>query len=1225
MGRTGRGTEARTRRNPMSADRAEGAPGGVDPSRAGIKGLQGTVGNRAVRALLSNGGGSAHPEGDDMALEREAEQVARQVVAGTHAPPPAAEGGGEGLPAGDSGAGGVPPLSPPGSGVRTGIMTGLPIPVRSALSAQGRPLEAKHRSLLESHLGTDLRDVRLHVGARADRAARSLRARAFTLGSDIAFREGAYAPGSSEGLHLLAHEAAHVVQQRVVGERIQRTEDDEEGGSEAPSGVAFLFTVRVDRVMDSSALLLEFVSQYHGVPIDEAIEVQARRGWRWSSPGENPSVTPEDVANGYKLVRVRDRSIRQATPSERTQLRREYGRLPGAERRAITAETNRLFWERTQYRPGEELGDSPDDVRMRVYWNQIREELVRRRVAIRELPDPIREMIFGETGAPLRPSEYGQLLRVAEKLMSLTEEERLAYLERTTARTRDLSVFEAAIDRYMDELRERQRAAEERERAKTRLFGLDAVYRQYRDFIGLRRRGHAVRALGAAAPAGGGLRRIQQTMEDRAREDLTENLARHGFDSIASFEAAIDGFKLAFRTEARLIARELLDRYEHLLMTQEERYTEASAGSELHAQLAPARPHYEEARRYRRNAAAAPANALGGIEANMYWSDRAAGAEAQGRTQVRRLEGEHPLINESRLNQERLVMADDPATVMLDHIRDRRRDVHRTRRNLDEKPNLVWDLDVLVEIGKQQQDIQPGSIYDMIIQDHLRDEAISRAIVQIAIAILAIAAGLLTFGKGTIAVLGASAAFGIGAYTAWEEFRQWEVQHAAHGARLLSNDPSFAWVVVAVVGAGLDLAAAGAALRAMRGSVQTFNRTGDLLELERNLRRLSDVDDALRRTVMRAARAESEAKEAWRIARSRYYGRAYAVIDPLVTPLLNLAVHFTYPVYLSMRRGIVGIERFLLTREARSLIGNFRHLTPEQLARVRTAYETAVSNAQRVANHGHALRMPDSEIQHFLQIWNRNPSMSANALMDQMTHWAQPLQRSGRARWREAPEMILDPDTRRLLPDFEHRIAGTGGIERIRAREVPLEGRMSVTIEGEILPRRLTRRAEDVSDTRRRAPDFNTNRANLFTPEEAFPNLTRAQRAEWQRLHLWGPGFGDEAAAGMMWGPRNVNLRWQNDSVERYIRDLAVMAQENGARTRLRATAISWENPTPGGWMAPQGEHFLKRAQYEVTIVRPNQPNTSVTITLDVAEPPAVRAIPSIDPPHAMNLADLFP
>ena len=84
--------------------------------------------------------------------------------------------------------------------------------VRSARTG-GRPLPEQTRSYFESRMGRDFGDVRVHTGAQADEAARSLNARAFTLGSDVVFRAGEYRPHTRSGKRLLAHELTHVVQQ----------------------------------------------------------------------------------------------------------------------------------------------------------------------------------------------------------------------------------------------------------------------------------------------------------------------------------------------------------------------------------------------------------------------------------------------------------------------------------------------------------------------------------------------------------------------------------------------------------------------------------------------------------------------------------------------------------------------------------------------------------------------------------------------------------------------------------------------------------------------------------------------------------------------------------------------------------------------------------------------------------------------------------------------------
>lgn len=82
-----------------------------------------------------------------------------------------------------------------------------------AASATGTTIDGAVQRRLEGGLGADLTGVRVHTGGEADSLARSVNAVAFTTGPDIFFRAGAYQPQSSEGMHLLAHEAAHTVQQ----------------------------------------------------------------------------------------------------------------------------------------------------------------------------------------------------------------------------------------------------------------------------------------------------------------------------------------------------------------------------------------------------------------------------------------------------------------------------------------------------------------------------------------------------------------------------------------------------------------------------------------------------------------------------------------------------------------------------------------------------------------------------------------------------------------------------------------------------------------------------------------------------------------------------------------------------------------------------------------------------------------------------------------------------
>jgi hypothetical protein len=88
--------------------------------------------------------------------------------------------------------------------------------------ATGAPLPAAPRERLEASLHADLGDVRVHDDPEANRAATDLGAQAFTVGQDISFAPGRLAPDDPFGMHLLAHEVAHTVQQGNGGSRGQR-------------------------------------------------------------------------------------------------------------------------------------------------------------------------------------------------------------------------------------------------------------------------------------------------------------------------------------------------------------------------------------------------------------------------------------------------------------------------------------------------------------------------------------------------------------------------------------------------------------------------------------------------------------------------------------------------------------------------------------------------------------------------------------------------------------------------------------------------------------------------------------------------------------------------------------------------------------------------------------------------------------------------------------------
>ncbi|MDH3403175.1 MAG: DUF4157 domain-containing protein, partial [Acidobacteriota bacterium] len=93
-------------------------------------------------------------------------------------------------------------------------------------------------------------------------AARAVSARAYTLGSDVVFRAGAYRPGTADGRHLLAHELTHVVQQTPTASSGLLQRQDPEGAqppaAAAPAQQPAVCPVQpLTAITDAEALLME--------------------------------------------------------------------------------------------------------------------------------------------------------------------------------------------------------------------------------------------------------------------------------------------------------------------------------------------------------------------------------------------------------------------------------------------------------------------------------------------------------------------------------------------------------------------------------------------------------------------------------------------------------------------------------------------------------------------------------------------------------------------------------------------------------------------------------------------------------------------------------------------------------------------------------------------------------------------------------------------------------
>lgn len=194
---------------------------------------------------------------------------------------------------------------------QSGQIDAEPVSVDRALAGSGRPLEPALRQDMEHRFGHDFSQVRVHTGAEAEQSAREVNANAYTLGQDIVFGAGRFAPGVDDGQRLIAHELAHVVQQSS-GAAVLQIQRDEANGTEqettAPSTSVeirtelatgrdfryFLFLVR--QILKSRGSKLtedeEFVLKHHlrSLPIQE-IKVLEKELLLWPKFGKIEKIT----------------------------------------------------------------------------------------------------------------------------------------------------------------------------------------------------------------------------------------------------------------------------------------------------------------------------------------------------------------------------------------------------------------------------------------------------------------------------------------------------------------------------------------------------------------------------------------------------------------------------------------------------------------------------------------------------------------------------------------------------------------------------------------------------------------------------------------------------------------------------------------------------------------------------------------------------------------------
>src|SRR6266481_1369679 len=98
----------------------------------------------------------------------------------------------------------------------------VPPIIHEVLGSPGQPLDQATRAFMEPRFGHDFSQVRVHTNEKAAESARAVNALAYTVGRNVAFGSGQYAPGTVSGAKLLAHELTHVAQQAATARAVSQ-------------------------------------------------------------------------------------------------------------------------------------------------------------------------------------------------------------------------------------------------------------------------------------------------------------------------------------------------------------------------------------------------------------------------------------------------------------------------------------------------------------------------------------------------------------------------------------------------------------------------------------------------------------------------------------------------------------------------------------------------------------------------------------------------------------------------------------------------------------------------------------------------------------------------------------------------------------------------------------------------------------------------------------------
>jgi hypothetical protein len=589
------------------------------------------------------------------------------------------------------------------------------------------------------------------------------------------------------------------------------------------------------------------------------------------------------------------------TASEKADIAARAGQLaalPAAERQAIDEAADWSF-QRKVGTPGQAR---PTQGAAAELWKRSRDEVLRDRNRLDSLPEEIRAIVM--PGGRRPDGEYQEALRLAGRLGEFTWEDWVLFERRVGIPDGDLRATKKAVDTFTSE-RSDERATLERIRDTERLYGLVVRF-------------NAARGLG-------------MTRERYAKwpdyPALLAELAAAGFRDVPDYESALARYYFLFARRAGEIAQIALANSESVVQSEIARYGQARALDALFADLAPLR-----------GMLAANGNGAGaGSRASTPLDD----AEAERR----RLAVRYPTLADPELPISALG-ADTPEALgaaLLARDRVVLENIGELRKQLSRDPERVLKLDRVLDLTRGELGAEDGSVGHRIVQQHVADIANREHFRDEALVWISIGLGMVTFGSGTLVVLGSAGELVIGAYQAHDEWERYAAaKAAAHSAldpehSLGSDDPSAVWFTLALMGAGFSVAGLGKALSPAKHAIEVLEHTGDAAKFRAALDEARNLTPAARAALQRTGDAYADFKKAlWALA-AEFANRPTSLVDPTAF-LKGIKVLARHSAWIGIRK----FEEFMAMRRELASVLRINEYTVQQRKQIKAAFAEGV-------------------------------------------------------------------------------------------------------------------------------------------------------------------------------------------------------------------------------------------------------------------------------------------